>query len=392
MRWQSSVGARPSDEEIIGMRTQADRLARVAGDEGELWRVRVVDLFWPGWTDPGASVEAIESGRVVALEAATYFEEREAWLDFSAALDAYASLSKMIGQHIQAIEAITRRRRARNLPSLEQGDILGMLTWSHLDMGEYDQCVGVLHQALGQVRPGQPVGHLGFATSVAALAASLGGLWPETRELDTTLQQAWEQLQHDPGAFVVMRGYFAELHVALAQENRAGADAALAVLERMVAPDWQILARLLLAAYRGDDPRSLSLDTIDHREASLLASTRVSTHAMVLALMFLSDRGVPASRMLLDFATTVVHSQKIDPLRRCVGIAQALTVQDATELAHAIEDAEEHGLVPHAARMRIVLAQMLGVPAPLEQARPVLERLGDRQFLRRLEEVAALLR
>jgi hypothetical protein len=43
-------------------------------------------------------------------------------------------------------------------------------------------------------------------------------------------------------------------------------------------------------------------------------------------------------------------------------------------------------LIAHAARMRIVLAQRTGDPAPLERARPVLERLGDRQFLRRLDE------
>jgi hypothetical protein len=41
--------------------------------------------------------------------------------------------------------------------------------------------------------------------------------------------------------------------------------------------------------------------------------------------------------------------------------------------------------------MRIVLAQRTGDHEPLERARLVLERLGDRQFLHRLEEVAATL-
>jgi hypothetical protein len=41
--------------------------------------------------------------------------------------------------------------------------------------------------------------------------------------------------------------------------------------------------------------------------------------------------------------------------------------------------------------MRIVLAQRTRDRTPLEQARPVLERLGDRQFLRRLEEVQGAL-
>jgi hypothetical protein len=44
--------------------------------------------------------------------------------------------------------------------------------------------------------------------------------------------------------------------------------------------------------------------------------------------------------------------------------------------------------VAHVARMRIVLAQRSCDLAQLERARPVLQRLGDRQFLRRLEEVA----
>jgi hypothetical protein len=73
-------------------------------------------------------------------------------------------------------------------------------------------------------------------------------------------------------------------------------------------------------------------------------------------------------------------------------MSQALDANDNALLAQAIDEAEAHQLIPHAARMRIVLAQRTGDPAPLVQARPVLERLGDRQFLRRLEEVAASLR
>jgi hypothetical protein len=39
--------------------------------------------------------------------------------------------------------------------------------------------------------------------------------------------------------------------------------------------------------------------------------------------------------------------------------------------------------------MRIVLGEMTGDPGPLGMARSVLERLEDRQFLRRLGEVEA---
>jgi hypothetical protein len=73
-------------------------------------------------------------------------------------------------------------------------------------------------------------------------------------------------------------------------------------------------------------------------------------------------------------------------------VAKAIRDRDPVQLAAEIDVVEAHGRVPDTARLRIVLAEMTDDPAPLEQARPVLEQLGDRQFLRRLEEVAASLR
>jgi hypothetical protein len=44
-------------------------------------------------------------------------------------------------------------------------------------------------------------------------------------------------------------------------------------------------------------------------------------------------------------------------------------------------------MIAQAARLRIVLAQRTGDRTQLERARLLLEQIGDRQFLRRLEEV-----
>ena len=57
------------------------------------------------------------------------------------------------------------------------------------------------------------------------------------------------------------------------------------------------------------------------------------------------------------------------------------------QLEHAIDEVEASHRIVHAARMRIVLAQRTGDPMHLERARPVLEQLGDRRSLRKLEEV-----
>jgi len=48
-------------------------------------------------------------------------------------------------------------------------------------------------------------------------------------------------------------------------------------------------------------------------------------------------------------------------------------------------------LITHTARMRVVLAQRMNDRAQLERARSVLEGLGDRRFLRRLDEIALTL-
>ena len=67
----------------------------------------------------------------------------------------------------------------------------------------------------------------------------------------------------------------------------------------------------------------------------------------------------------------------------------ALASGDNAQLAAAIDEAEAHGMVVHTARMRIVLARRAHEPAQLERAREVLERIGDRRFLKKLEQAAA---
>lgn len=72
-------------------------------------------------------------------------------------------------------------------------------------------------------------------------------------------------------------------------------------------------------------------------------------------------------------------------------ISRALEDGDNQALAAAIDEAEAHQLIVHAARMRIILARRTGDLAQLERARPVLEHLEDRLFLRKLREVEVLL-
>lgn len=80
-----------------------------------------------------------------------------------------------------------------------------------------------------------------------------------------------------------------------------------------------------------------------------------------------------------------------DMTLRATNVVKALIANDNGALARAIDEAEEHQLIVHAARMRIVLAKRIGDLSQLERARPVLEWLEDRLFLRKLREVEAML-
>jgi hypothetical protein len=153
----------------------------------------------------------------------------------------------------------------------------------------------------------------------------------------------------------------------------------------MAAHDPDTLRRALFTAYHAEDASLLDLAAIFHDLHLALASQFTAVYTLVV--MFVSERGVRADPDFWRGPWERTPAVRGETLSLAVAIAKALATSDDNELAVAIDAAEAHGLIPHAARMRIVLAQRTGDHAPLERARPVLERLGDRQFLGRLDEV-----
>jgi tetratricopeptide (TPR) repeat protein len=381
MRYQVAITLRPNTEEIVAWRTEALRLAEAAGDEEESWRIRVADLFWPYWRG-NITAEEAEEGRAVALAAAAHFETQGNWVSFSEALDGYASLSEMIGAYRDTLEASKRRLSAPELPAMERGDALNMVVHAYLALGNYEGCIATMQEELAQLRPSGPVGHLGAALAFATWAAFMSGRWSELSDLTPILEDVWEQVQHNPGiARFVAGSYLAALHVALAREDRAAADTLASILHRIV-PDTMPNERSLVAAYLEDD-----LHPLDLNPASM-GHTTVTLEVWITAiLMFLQERAASAPAGLITRARLWPNGT----VRWVVEIAEALGTSDLARLAKAIDEAEAHGLIVHAARMRIVLAQRTSDRTQLSRARPVLERLGDRQFLRRLEEVAKAL-
>jgi len=377
-RWHPwDVQSRPTQEELVGLLSEAQRLSEVAGDEDERWRVLLAGirlLVWGG----NSTMQVAEEGRAMALATAAHFEEQNDWVSFSAALNGYIVLSYRVGADHDALEASGRRMKLSDLPLSERADAVQLMAAAIFNRGNYSRCIDVVREALAELRPGDPVVHFDASIALATWAILYSGRWSEISAFMPTLEDIWEQVQHGVGANThVAGGYVCALHIALAREDRTLADVAISVLERCFSSE-QVNACALLAAYREDDPRHLNFDpSSDEWTAPML--------------MFLTDRGIPAPPVLIARLHALNSSLPIDQWIQILEIAEALDNSDLVRLAKAIDKAADHGMIAQTARLRIVLAQRTGDKAQIERARHVLEQIGDRQFLRRLEDVAAAL-
>jgi hypothetical protein len=132
--------------------------------------------------------------------------------------------------------------------------------------------------------------------------------------------------------------------------------------------------RSIVAAYLADDPTRLDLDGLARHPRTFWYDAA-----------YLAEHGLPAPEWMIQRLREGSHTTRL-----LADIAEALACGDDARLVAAIDAAEAGHCDPLAARMRIVLAQRAGDASQLERARPVLERLGDHQFLRRLEEAQSI--
>jgi transcriptional regulator with XRE-family HTH domain len=370
----------PSEEELATLAAEMLQLAEAAGDEDELWRARNASL-WCLQGSTSLTAEDRDAQRTVALSAAAYFEARENWVAYSQAIRVYIEVNREAGTLTEAVEAARHWLAISDLPLAERGEAFASMVSMCEMLGDYLTSIETARQILTHIRPGEPIIHLNGGFGHAAIAAWLSGSWSEHAEIMAVIQQVWEQVQHSPTMVNLLGGYQSALYIALAREDRVAVEALVLELERILSLQWRGGNRALITAHIHDAPEQLDL-SLPLADLPMLTA---------ITLMFLSERDHIAPHEYLTAARAQAQLAHWDAPYRCVGIAEALAAGNNTQLASAIDEAELHGLVPHAARMRIVLAERSGDQSYLERARPVLERLGDRLFLRRLKAVAAKL-
>jgi hypothetical protein len=383
-RWPGRTAIPLTDDELAALLPEARRLAEEAGDEAEQWRIRMAESFeWWDHARRYAEVNPVEVGarQATALQAAAVFERAENWEACSEALDAATGPAMLLGRWDEAVQLAQRRLALPNLPPVERGDAQYVLLWSYMTTGEYERCLSIGRDLLDSSALSGSTTYVAGTFIFFALSAVLTGRWSALDEIKPLLAEALDA--SGSAATWLVDIYILLLVVALARESRAEIDAANAALGRLLGHKGAEVRRSIAAAYAQDDPSLIDVDVIVEQRVPGAAH---------LALLLYNERGVAVPEPFLEYLRDIRNPvDTVDALPPSIDIAEAIAARDHEMLARAIEEAERRQLVPHAARMRVVLAEMSGDPAPLERARPVLEQLGDRQFLRRLTEVAATL-
>jgi class 3 adenylate cyclase len=383
-RGAGGVGLKPDEECRLyeTLQKEAQHCAEAAGDEDELWRLRIASLFTHSYIacdsleEPAQKAEIIQK-REVGLQAEAYFREKGDWAAVSEALDGYASLSQIIGAYEDVLTASQRRLTAPDLPALEHGDALQMIAKAYHHLGDYDACIATIQKTLAHLRRGHSLVYLGSGISHAVDAAYISGRWSDVLMLRPRVEELWEQIQPDASMrFCVGTGYMTLLEMALAQEDNAAIDAAASVLMRLF-PDASDPKHTFVSMMLADDPMRINDLVLD-----LIAEKK---HSRLLCLRFCNERDAALSQTQLNALREKMWYA--NDQKRYLAIAQAIATDDDEQLAREIDAAEAQHMVVHAARMRIVLAQHTNDRSQLERARPILERLNDRYFLCRLEEV-----
>jgi hypothetical protein len=296
----------------------------------------------------------------------------------SAALDGYAANSVDLGLWNDVIEAATRRLAAPQLHAQERKDALHVMALGYWHQSDFDAALRITREAIAAIRPGDPITHLELVLWDGVMAAYRSGRWADLEALMPVAHEIREQVA-GAAAPGLVQTYVFWLMIAMARDDWASADAALAAVRQLTQLGVRSGLAAVSEALREDDPSLLDF------------GPEALTHEVAFILWVLNERGLAPADAVIDYAESRLQGEASTFAFR-VEVARAIRDRDPERLAAAIAEVDARRWVPDGARLRIVLAEMTGDPAPLEQARPVLERVGDRQFLRRLEEVAASLR
>jgi hypothetical protein len=336
-------------------------LAEQCGDQDVIWLMRAGEVFVYDRGFAGGS----ESLMPLCEEAVAHLEQSGNWPFINMLMDGMMGVAWRREDFQRSLELAQMRLALPDLPLIERCDVWTMWIMTCYLMGNYEQVISLTWEALASLRAGETAEGLVSVLNVAIWSAYSAGRWDEAEKMAEPLGAIREQAMQRVKKHVQIMGTYTPLYlIARARENQPQVDAYAAFIEQS-----------------GSDAKFYQAMRDDNLPQAEEVFTKNDSHVLLISI-FNEQEAILPDEVLLENPLPEAL------LVRVKAISFALRDDDNERLAKAIDDAEAHGLVLHAARMRVILARRSGDYSQLERARKVFERLGDRRSLRRLEEVA----
>jgi class 3 adenylate cyclase len=384
-RTQGSVADRLSDAEMDEFRREARAVAERVQDEAILARYLAADAFYPFWLIGTREIPADEMTQ--AMTSAQHALAIGQRLDDpnleSAALDALASLAQIEGSWEKAREYSRSRLGFQDrLSTLERVDAEAMVTWCSAVLGDLDDAERSSAEGLARIMPGQIPAWLFHLVSWRTYVLTLLGRWDEALQVAERGRQLWLE-SGKPAAGYAAGGLMAAIDVAEAREENGAAAAQVGVLDAicLAFPEDRPFRRYLAYGAKDFD----SLQRIIH-DWAVRPNVGPADRGERILNRFLDAGRVPDLGDLEQWLTKaerrglrVIEAQ----IRRGLGLGH----RDPQELGRALAIFERIGARPYAARVLCERAILTGNQHDRDQGLAILDELGDRVQLSRLERL-----
>jgi tetratricopeptide (TPR) repeat protein len=376
-RWAGSVGDRPSEEWMDGLRARGRDLLARAVDPRSIGRFLAADAFYPFWLQGVRQITTDELERAEAdakrsLQIATELGDFDL---ASLALDAVGGIATSVSDWARAREtAVARIAFEDKLGLYERLDAHSMVAWMSYLMGDLETADRDSAEMMARLLPGQapyPALHL-FAWRAATLYTL--GRWDEAAAAFWRAIEAW----HDAGSHAAgygLRGFTVGLDIGWARGDArligAASDAMESVLNRFPADHINRRSVSYLrgeSGFTSDDPfltRAFVSEGVEKR------------------LCLASDRREQLPAEILEAGLVKALEARMPLVEAQVRRARGLAYRDATELTAALAIWDRIGAVPHQGRARAERGLIMGDRKETEAGLAILTKLGDVNYVDR---------
>ncbi|MGH2395713.1 MAG: ATP-binding protein [bacterium] len=382
MRWQASVGGRPSRGEIEELLADGRALAARAKNESSIARFLIACAFYPFWLGPETTPVELDEAEASVRQGLQIAERLDDARLLSAGLDGLGGIAQERGSWEEAREtARTRLSFQDRLDLWERFDAHTMVAWASGELGDLAEADRITAIAVGLIQPGQAVSWGLHAGAWRVYALVLLGRWEEALVSAAHCHTLWIDASQGSTGYA-LHGFMAALDVARARQDTALVDRYREVVGEITRsfPTATPFARM--RPYIDPDVEALEALVIRDFTAISVARSHFIERALALCADYARFPDANVSQALAEHAAR--HQMRLleAQARRALGFAQ----RDASELNRAFDLFQHTGAVPFAARVQCERGILRGNETDLTEGMRTLEMLGDINYLTRMQQ------